>query len=65
MYCHAGCDTRDILAKVGLQEKDLFNNVQEKPRVVAEYIYTDENNILSFIIAKSKMVSGWINNRYK
>lgn len=44
MYCHAGCDTRDILAKVGLQEKDLFNNVQEKPRVVAEYIYTDENN---------------------
>lgn len=44
MYCHAGCDTKDILAKVGLQEKDLFNNVQEKPRVIAEYIYSDENN---------------------
>lgn len=42
MHCHAGCDTKDILAAVGLTEKDLFNNVQEKPRVVAEYIYKDE-----------------------
>lgn len=38
-----GCDTKNILAAVGLTEKDLFNNVQEKPHVVAEYIYTDEN----------------------
>ena len=44
MYCHAGCDTKNILSAVGLQEKDLFNNVQEKPKVVAEYIYRDENN---------------------
>lgn len=44
MYCHAGCETKNILAAVGLQEKDLFNDVQEKPKVVAEYIYTDENN---------------------
>lgn len=38
-----GCDTKNILAAVGLTEKDLFNNMQEKPHVVAEYIYTDEN----------------------
>lgn len=38
-----GCATKDILEAVGLTEKDLFNNVQEKPHVVAEYIYTDEN----------------------
>lgn len=44
MHCHAGCSLNQILSSVGLQEKDLFNNVQEKPRVVAEYIYTDENN---------------------
>ena len=44
MYCHAGCETKNILAAVGLQEKDLFNNIQEKPKVIAEYIYTDENN---------------------
>lgn len=39
-----GCDTKNILASVGLTEKDLFNNVQERPHVVAEYIYTDELN---------------------
>lgn len=44
MHCHAGCDTSVILAAVGLTEKDLFNNKDEKPRVVAEYIYKDENN---------------------
>lgn len=44
MHCHAGCSLNQILSSIGLQEKDLFNNVQEKPRVVAEYIYTDENN---------------------
>lgn len=44
MYCHAGCSLSQILSSVGLQEKDLFNNVQEKPKVVAEYIYTDEDN---------------------
>lgn len=38
-----GCDVKNILTAIGLQEKDLFNNPQEKPKVVAEYIYTDEN----------------------
>ncbi len=42
MHCHAGCDTNSILSKVGLVEKDLFNNVQQKPQIVAEYIYRDE-----------------------
>ena len=42
MHCHAGCDTNSILSKVGLVEKDLFNNVQQKPQLVAEYIYKDE-----------------------
>lgn len=42
MHCHAGCDTNSILSKVGLIEKDLFNNVQQKPQIVAEYIYRDE-----------------------
>lgn len=43
MHCHAGCDTVSILNAVGLTEKDLFNSVQEKPKVVAEYIYRDED----------------------
>lgn len=31
-----------ILRAVGLTEKDLFNNVQKKPEIVAEYIYNDK-----------------------
>lgn len=45
MYCHAGCDTKDILKAAGLTEKDLFNNpINTKPKIVKEYYYTDENN---------------------
>ena len=45
LHCHAGCDTKTILAAVGLQEKDMFNNAKkEKPVVVAEYIYRDEED---------------------
>lgn len=43
MHCHAGCDTLNILNSVGLTEKDMFNNVKEKPQLVVEYIYRDEN----------------------
>ena len=47
MHCHAGCSTPDILRAVGLTEKDLFNEVQKKPEVVAEYLYKDaEGNTL-------------------
>ena len=47
MYDHAGCATPDILRAVGLTEKDLFNEVQKKPEVVAEYLYKDaEGNTL-------------------
>lgn len=46
LYCHAGCDTKNILNAIGLQEKDLFNNPPKdsKPKIVKEYYYTDEDN---------------------
>lgn len=44
MHCFAGCDNKDILSKIGLSEKDLFNNEKTVSKVVAEYIYRDENN---------------------
>jgi hypothetical protein len=51
MHCHAGCDVRNILAAAGLTEKDLFNEVQKKPEVVAEYLYKDaEENTLYKVI---------------
>lgn len=45
IYCHAGCDIKDILEAVGLSERDLFNDYYnaEKSKIVAEYIYCDEN----------------------
>lgn len=52
LHCHAGCDTLSILNSVGLTEKDLFNNVQEKPRVVAEYIYRKEDGTPAFKVIR-------------
>lgn len=52
LYCHAGCDTLSILNSVGLEEKDLFNNVKEKPKVVAEYIYKNEKGVPAFKVIR-------------
>lgn len=50
MKCHAGCNTVDVLAAMGLTEADLFDNsqklTQERPKVVARYNYTDEQGRL-------------------
>ena len=43
LKCQAGCDTRDIIARVGLKPRDLFYDSQEKPKekrqIVATYDY--------------------------
>jgi len=52
MYCHAGCDTKKILAAVGLSEKDLFNNETKKPTVVAEYIYRNVDSTPNFKVLR-------------
>ena len=42
LKCQAGCDTRDIIARVGLKPRDLFyeqEKPQEKRRIVATYNY--------------------------
>jgi hypothetical protein len=44
MTCHAGCDTRDVLAAVGLDWSHVcaVNGGEPRAVVVAEYPYTDE-----------------------
>lgn len=37
MFCQAGCETKDVVADLGLSWADLFGNVERVP--VAEYIY--------------------------
>lgn len=45
LHCHAGCELKDILNAMNLKESDLFNNKNEfiKPKLIAQYFYTDEN----------------------
>lgn len=51
LTCHAGCLTADIVSALGLNLSNLFqkpqNSAQEifgsKPKVIAEYVYTDLN----------------------
>ena len=51
MCCHAGCNTVDVLASMGLTKADLFDNSQRqdikanKPRVVATYRYISTEGV--------------------
>ena len=40
IYCHAGCETVDVLAALGLQMRDLFDE-----RNGAEYVYPDGRRV--------------------
>ncbi len=52
--CHAGCETKDVLAKIGLTLSDLMpsgngdGRADVKPRIVATYDYRDKNGELLF-----------------
>lgn len=52
IYCHAGCETRDILSSVGLKISDLFDNQfdkdNSKSNIEAVYKYTDDKGVLLF-----------------
>ncbi|HAH86004.1 MAG TPA: hypothetical protein DCL60_01375 [Armatimonadetes bacterium] len=58
MHCHAGCDTRAVLDKIGLKMSDLFDEPLKpksrsaKGRIVANYDYTDENGNKLFQIVR-------------
>ena len=61
LRCFAGCDTKDIVAALGLTMADLFPNAvrakkprRNRPRVVATYDYVDEQgNLLFQVLRKS------------
>ena len=55
LHCHAGCETAAVLAKLGLEERDLFNgNGQAAPekRIVATYPYQDAQGRLLFEVVR-------------
>lgn len=76
MKCHAGCNTEDIISRVGLKPHDLFYEPQEKKQekkrekkqVVATYNYPDGVQKLrysdkSFLWRRPDGKGGWIWNR--
>lgn len=70
MKCQAGCDTKDILAKVGLKMGDLFREERRscEPEVVAKYEYPNGAQKLrysdkSFKWKRPDGRDGWIWNR--
>jgi len=52
IYCHAGCDTKDILSRVGLRMQDLFDENMEnkggRKNIEAVYKYTDSQGKVLF-----------------
>lgn len=70
MYCHAGCDTKDIVSMLGLSMSDLFDKIE--PRPVANYDYTDLDGTILYrktrFEPKDFLVvhpngNGWVNGK--
>lgn len=70
LKCQAGCDTRDVIARVGLKPRDLFYDAQptDRPQIVAVYNYPGGVQKLrksdkSFSWRRPDRKGGWIYNR--
>ena len=48
LYCHAGCETEDIVHKIGLEMRDLFPRKTAERKIVETYGFTDEHGDLLF-----------------
>jgi hypothetical protein len=55
VHCHAGCDTADVLAKLGLAPADLFDEppARRDDEAIATYTYTDERGTPLFYVQRS------------
>jgi putative DNA primase/helicase len=52
IHCHAGCPTEVVLAALGIEARDLFEDGSAGRRIVAEYDYCDENGELLFQVVR-------------
>lgn len=56
LNCHAGCTPEEIVDALGITMQDLFDEPmaerRERPQVVAEYPYVDENGELLLIVRR-------------
>ena len=58
LYCHAGCDTKDVLDSVGMDMGDLYpprdNYNGKKSNIIETYEYFDENGVLLYQVCRLK-----------
>jgi putative DNA primase/helicase len=52
LYCHAGCPTEAVLAALGMEARDLFEDGNGGRRIVAEYDYCDEKGEMLFQVVR-------------
>jgi putative DNA primase/helicase len=55
LKCHAGCETTDVVARLGLAERDLFparEPTQKRGRIVATYTYEAETGAALFEVVR-------------
>jgi putative DNA primase/helicase len=51
LFCHAGCETRQIAAAIGIEVKDLFEGTNGHRQIVNTYDYRDEDgNVLYQVV---------------
>src|SRR5690606_9725447 len=54
MKCHAGCSFSDIMASIGLDEKEAFPKSQSNGEISATYDYVDEGGELLFQVVRKR-----------
>jgi putative DNA primase/helicase len=52
IHCYAGCSSESVLAALGIEVRDLFENDRDGRRIVAEYDYCDEKGQLLFQVVR-------------
>jgi hypothetical protein len=52
IHCHAGCPTVAVLAALGIEARDLFDDRDSQRRIAAKYDYRDENGVLLYQVVR-------------
>lgn len=52
IHCHAGCSSEGVLAALGIEPRDLFEDGSGGRRVISEYDYCDEKGQLLFQVVR-------------
>lgn len=50
--CHAGCEAKEVVSRLGLAMRDLFPARTSSSRIAAQYPYTDESGQLLFEVVR-------------